>query len=78
MKPNLYIEFIDERKDGIGRQVFFLGFEDPNVGGRIRFQVFNAILQTYTDKWVSRGYNVVFVYPADAGLCPVEQPPTIK
>jgi len=56
----VYIEFIEEKKDNLGRQVFFLGFDDDKVEGLIKFQVFNAILQTYLEKWVRRGYGVVF------------------
>ena len=61
MNNNIYIEIIDARKDALGRQVFFLGFDDPKVGNMIRFQVFNAVLQNRIEKWVSRGYDIVFV-----------------
>ena len=56
----VYIEFIEEKKDNLGRQVFFLGLDDDKVEGLIKYQIFNAILQTYIDKWVRRGYGVVF------------------
>jgi len=57
---NIYIEMIDGRKDNLGRQVFFLGWDDPNVGGRKVFQVFNSILKDKIDKWENRGYKIVF------------------
>ena len=56
-----YVEMIDARKDGLGRQVFFLGFDDPQVGFQRNFQVFNTVLEDKLKKWRGRGYEVVFV-----------------
>jgi len=58
---NLYVEMIDTTKDALGRQVFFLGWDDEGVSLLRRFQVFNDVLQKHIDKWVCRGYKVVYL-----------------
>ena len=52
---------IEDKKDALGRQVFFLGFDDPYLEGGKRFQVFNAILGDYIEKFTKKGYNIIYL-----------------
>lgn len=58
---NVYVEMIEDKKDALGRQVFFLGFDDPYLEGGKRFQVFNAILGDYIEKFTKKGYNIIYL-----------------
>lgn len=59
-EKKVYVEMIEPRIDALGRQVFFLGFEDDKAPC-IRFQVFNDVLKAHIEKWETRGYEIVHV-----------------